>query len=169
MQRRSERHSRLRAPARDVTPEQFATARWVFAIFSANRRRLAGTVAALVYYARSRVAGAAKVARARRAYYARMRKPLKVEVPVPGPERIIYEGKEPPVVVEKEVVRWVDQIVLIPRCGIRNLILVNSLIRRSERSSGKGCKFSAGVITRAKLRSGRLRSFKVGDSSINVR
>jgi hypothetical protein len=75
-----------------------------------------------------------KVARARRAYYARMRKPLKVEVP--GPERIIYEGKEPPIVVEKEVVRWVDQIVLIPRWGIRNLIHVNSLIRRSGRSSG---------------------------------
>ena len=128
----------------DVTPEQFATARLVFATFSAIAVALAGTVAALVYYARSRVAGApsfvaglmAKVARARRAYYARMRKPLKVEVPVPGPERIIYEGKEPPIVVEKEVVRWVDQIVLIPRWGIRNLIHVNSLIRRSERSSG---------------------------------
>jgi hypothetical protein len=38
--------------------------------------------------------------------------------------------------VEKEVVRWVDQIVLIPRWGIRNLIHVNSPIRRSERSSG---------------------------------
>ena len=128
----------------DVTPEQFATARLVFATFSAIAVALAGTVAALVYYARGRVAGApsfvaglmAKVARARRAYYARMRRPLKVEVPVPGPERIIYEGKEPPIVVEKEVIRWVDQIVLIPRWGIRNLIHVNSLIRRSERSSG---------------------------------
>lgn len=61
----------------DVTQEQFATARWVFATFSAVSVALAGSIAALVYFARSRVPGApslvavlvAKVARARRAYY----------------------------------------------------------------------------------------------------
>ena len=37
-----------------VTPEQFATARWVFATFSAIAVALAGSVAALVYYASSR-------------------------------------------------------------------------------------------------------------------
>jgi hypothetical protein len=122
----------------DVTAEQFATARWVFATFSAIAVALAGTVAALVYYARNRVPGApsfvaglmAKVARARRAYYARLRKPLKVEVP--GPERVIYrEGKESPIVIDKikEVVRWIDHIVLIPRWGIWNPTYINSLIR----------------------------------------
>ena len=66
------------------------------------------------------------------------RRPLKIEVP--GPERVIYrDGKEPPTVVEKDdqrrswrlrrfdprfeftriVVRYIDQIVLIPRSGIR--------------------------------------------------
>lgn len=127
----------------DVTAEQFATARWVFATFSAIAVALAGTVAALVYYARSRVPGApsfvaglmAKVARARRAYYARLRKPLKVEVP--GPERVIYrEGKEPPIVIDKikEVVRSIDHIVLIPRWGIWNPTYINSLIRSGNRN-----------------------------------
>jgi hypothetical protein len=91
----------------DVTEEQFATARWVFSTFSAVAVALAGSIAALVYYARSRVPGAptlvgklvVKLLNARRAYFARKRKPLKVEVP--GPERVIYrDGKEPPVVVE---------------------------------------------------------------------
>ena len=126
-----------------VTPEQFATARWVFATFSAIAVALAGSVAALVYYASSRAPGApsafgvlmAKVSRARRAYYARLRKRLVREVP--GPERVVYrDGKEPPIVVEKEVVRFIDQIVLIPRFGIRSPIHVNSLIRRSKQSHG---------------------------------
>ena len=42
------------------------------------------------------------------------------EVPV---EKIIYrDGKEPPKIVEieKEVVKWIDRIVLIPRWGIKN-------------------------------------------------
>ena len=86
---------------------------------------------ALIYYSGSRVPGTpsflgglmAKLTRARRAYYARRRRPLKIEVP--GPERVIYrDGKEPPTVVEKEVVRYIDQIVLIPRSGIRELISV---------------------------------------------
>jgi hypothetical protein len=126
-----------------VTPEQFATTRWVFSTFSAISVALAGSIAALVYYSANRVPGsvsflarlAAKVARARRAYYARKRRPIKVEVA--GPERVLYrDGKEPAVVVEKEVVRWVDRIVLIPRWGISVPFLVNSLIRKSDRVPG---------------------------------
>jgi hypothetical protein len=129
----------------DVTDAQFATARWVFAIFSAVAVSLAGSIAALVYYARSRVPGAPsffvelmnKISRARRAYYARKRKAVVREVP--GPERVEYrDGKEPPTVVEKlvEVVRYIEQIVLIPRFGIRAPVHVNSLIRPSDRSIG---------------------------------
>jgi hypothetical protein len=123
-----------------VTPEQFATARWVFATFSAVAVALAGSIAALVYYARNRVDRApsllgrlaVKVARARRAYYARKRKSLRVEML--GPERIIYrDGKEPSTIVEKEVPRFIDRIVLIPRFGIRFPIHINSLIQRSDR------------------------------------
>jgi hypothetical protein len=125
----------------DVTSEQFATARWVFATFSSIAVALAGSISALVYYARNRAPGApspfgtlmVKVALARRAYYARKRRPLKVEVP--GPERVIYrDGKESPVVVEKEVPRFIDRIVLIPRWGIRVPTYINSLVRASERS-----------------------------------
>jgi hypothetical protein len=131
----------------NVTPEQLATARWVFSTFSAFAVALAGSIAALVYYASNRVPGArsflsdliAKVARARRAYYARKRRPLKVEVT--GPERVIYrDGKEPPTVVEKEVVRFIDQIVLIPRWGIRNPIHINALFRRNGRNRGDSPK-----------------------------
>ena len=76
----------------------------------------------------------AKCVRARRAYYARQRKLLVREVP--GPERVIYrDGKEPAVVVEKEVVRFIDRIVLIPRFGIRFPTYINSLIRRGEQKS----------------------------------
>jgi hypothetical protein len=123
----------------DVTPEQFAKSRLVFSSFSAIAVALAGSIAALVYYARSRVPGTPstvdrlieKVTRARRSYYARKRKPLKIAVP--GPERVIYrDGKEVPVVIEKEVIRHVDQIVLIPRWGIRFPLHINSLIRRNE-------------------------------------
>jgi hypothetical protein len=122
----------------DVKPEQFATIRGVFSSFSAIAVAVAGTVAALVYYARSRVPGApslflelmTKVARARRAYYARRRKPVVREVQ--GPERVIYrDGKEPPTVIEKEVVRWIDRIVLIPRWGIRMPTYINALIERN--------------------------------------
>jgi hypothetical protein len=125
----------------NVTAEQFATARWVFATFSAVAVALAGSISALVYYAGCCVPGSpsllggliAKLSRARRAYYARRRRPLKVEVP--GPERLTWrEGKEPPIVVEKEVIRLIDQIVLIPRWGITAPFHINSLIRRNERS-----------------------------------
>jgi hypothetical protein len=121
-----------------VTEEQFATARWVFSTFSAIAVALAGSIAALVYYARTRVPGGpsflaasmAKLLRARRAYFARKRDPLKVEVP--GPVRVEYrDGKGPPVVMEKEVVRWVDRIVLIPRWGIRVPTYINALIERN--------------------------------------
>jgi hypothetical protein len=48
-----------------------------------------------------------------------------------GPERIIYrDGKEPATVVEKEVTRFIDQIVLIPRWGIKAPILINALLSR---------------------------------------
>jgi cell division protein FtsB len=125
----------------DVTEDQFAMARWVFSTFSAVAVALAGSIAALVYYARTRVPGApsvltgsmTKFLRARRAYFARKRKPLKVEVP--GPERVIYrDGKEPPLVVEKLVDRLIDHIVLIPRWGIWNPTYINSLIRSSKRN-----------------------------------
>jgi hypothetical protein len=57
----------------NVTPEQLATARWVFSTFSAFAVALAGSIAALVYYARNRIPGTpsslggliTKVARAR--------------------------------------------------------------------------------------------------------
>src|SRR5262245_15003705 len=119
----------------DVTEEQFATARWVFSTFSAVAVALAGSIAALVYYAGTRAPGTpsfltesmAKLLRARRAYFARKRKILKVEVP--GPVRVEYrDGKEPPVVVEKLVDRLIDHIVLIPRWGIWNPTYINSLI-----------------------------------------
>jgi hypothetical protein len=125
----------------DVTEDQFAMARWVFSTFSAVAVALAGSIAALVYYARTRVPGApsvltgsmTKFLRARRAYFARKRKPLKVEVP--GPERVIYrDGKEPPVVVEKLVDRLIDHIVLIPRWGIWNPTYINSLIRSGKQN-----------------------------------
>jgi hypothetical protein len=120
----------------DVTEEQFATARFVFSTFSAIAVAMIGSIAALVYYARNRPQGApslfgrltAKLVRARRAYYARMRKPLKIDVP--GPERVIYrDGKEPAQVIvkDKEVVRRIDRIVLIPRWGIKAPLYVNSL------------------------------------------
>jgi hypothetical protein len=123
----------------DVTEKQFATIRGVFSTFSAVAVALAGSIAALVYYARSRVPGApslvgklaVKLLNRRRAYFARKRKPIKVAVP--GPERVIYrDGKEPPVVVEKLVDRLIDHIVLIPRWGIWNPTYINSLIRSGK-------------------------------------
>jgi hypothetical protein len=139
----------FRGSTADVTAEQFAAARWVFTTFSAVAVALAGSIAALVYYSGTRAPGAlsltgrlmAKMARGRRAYYARLRKPLKVEVP--GGERVVYrEGKEPPVVIEKEkiVERWRDQIVLIPRWGVKFPIHINSLIGRGGQSSGAEAK-----------------------------
>jgi hypothetical protein len=129
----------------EVTAEQFAKARWVFATFSAIAVALAGSIAALVYYARSRVPGAplflaqsiAKLIRARHAYYARKRRPLKIHVP--GPTIVEYrEGKEPPIVIEKEklVDRIIDHIILIPRWGIWNPTYINSLIRAAQGSLG---------------------------------
>jgi hypothetical protein len=60
---------------------------------------------------------------------------LKVEVP--GPVQVEYrDGKEPPIVIEKPVDRFIDHIVLIPRWGIWIPTYVNSLIRPIERSLG---------------------------------
>jgi hypothetical protein len=123
--------SYFRVNTTDVTDAQFAAARWVFSTFSAIAVALAGSVAALVYYATERTPGAplllGKLIRARRDYYARKRKKIYRDVPV---EKIIYrDGKEPPAMVEKEVVRWVDRIVLIPRWGLKYPIHANSLVR----------------------------------------
>ena len=123
----------------DVTEEQFASARWFFATLSAIAVAAAGSICALVYYAPTRKPGApssfsvlmAKVARARRAYYARKRKQLVREVP--GPERVVYrDGKEPAQIIEKEVPRFIDRIVLIPRFGIRVPTYINALIGRRK-------------------------------------
>jgi hypothetical protein len=126
----------------DVTQEQFAAARLVFSTFSAIAVALAGTVAALVYYSHDRIPGSPSVLatlfrpllRARRAYYARKRKQLVVKVP--GPERIEYrDGQAPPaapIVVEKEVPRFIDRIILIPRFGIRFPVYLNRLFRGDE-------------------------------------
>jgi len=119
-----------------VTSEQFATARLVFSTFSSVAVALAGTVAALVYYSHNRspqtpsefVRLMGQLVRSRRAYYARRRKQLVREIP--GPERVLYrEGAPPPVVVEKEVPRFVDRIVLIPRFGIRFPVYLNRLFQ----------------------------------------
>jgi hypothetical protein len=57
---------------------------------------------------------------------------------VPGPERIVYRDGKELVPVEKEVVRFIDKIVLIPRWGIHRPFFVNSLVRRSEQRSDSG-------------------------------
>jgi hypothetical protein len=139
----------------DVTPEQFEFVRFWFSVFSAIAVALAGTVSALVYYAKQRIPGDSvwtrlltKMLRARRAYYARKRKPIFRDVTVEvAKEKIVYQdrevpvekivyrdGKEPPTIVEKEkeVVKWIDRIVLIPRWGIKTPIHVNSLIRNKK-------------------------------------
>jgi hypothetical protein len=139
----------------EVTHEQFEFVRFWFSIFSALAVSLAGTVSALVYYAKQRIAGEsllsrflAKLLQARRAYYGRKRRPIYRDVPVEiEKEKIIYQdrevpvekiiyrdGKEPPKIVEieKEVVKWIDRIVLIPRWGIGTPVHVNSLIRDKQ-------------------------------------
>jgi hypothetical protein len=124
----------------DVTSEQFASARLVFATFSSIAVALAGTVAALVYYAHDRIPGSRSdlailiesLIRARRAYYARKRKPVVREIV--GPERVIFrDGPPPPVVIEKEVPRFIDRVVLIPRFGVRFPLYVNRLFREGSK------------------------------------
>jgi hypothetical protein len=123
----------------DVTQEQFSAARLVFSTFSSIAVALAGSVAALVHYSHNRIPGnpselarlLAPLLRARRAYYARMRKRVVREVP--GPERVEYrDGQAPPILVEKEVPRFIDRIVLIPRFGIRFPVYLNSLFRQEN-------------------------------------
>ena len=110
-----------RTKAADITDAQFEFVRFWFSIFSALAVALAGTVAALVYYAKDPILGRplllAKLVNAGRAYYARKRK------------TIYRDGKEPPTIVKEEVVKWIDRIVLIPRWGLRAPIYVNSLIK----------------------------------------
>ncbi|HWX17908.1 MAG TPA: hypothetical protein VNY07_15105 [Chthoniobacterales bacterium] len=127
------------AAVSDVTQEQFSKARLVFSTFSSIAVALAGSVAALVYYSHNRVPGSpselaslvAPLLRARRAYYARKRKRVVREVP--GPERVEYrDGQAPPIVIEKEVSRFIDRIILIPRFGIRFPVYLNSLFRREN-------------------------------------
>lgn len=122
-----------------VTAEQFAFARLIFATFSAIAVALAGTVAALVYYSRDRAPVRKQLLstlfdpllKARRAYFARKRKQLVREVA--GPERIVYrDGASPPTIVEKEVVRLVDRIILIPRFGIRSPTYINRLFGKDD-------------------------------------
>ncbi len=63
-----------------------------------------------------------------------------MKIEVPGPERVVYrEGKEPPVVIEKdkEVIRWIDRIVLIPRWGIRAPFNVNSLVNQHSQGEAE--------------------------------
>jgi hypothetical protein len=120
-----------RTKAADITDAQFEFVRFWFSIFSALAVALAGTVAALVYYAKDPILGRplllAKLVNAGRAYYARKRKTIYRDVPV---EKIIYrDGKEPPTIVKEEVVKWIDRIVLIPRWGVRTPVHVNSLIK----------------------------------------
>jgi hypothetical protein len=113
--------------ATELTPEQFAKAKGVFSTFGAMVIALTGSVAALVAYAPNRKESRmplsdllrAKVARAKRAYYARRRKPLRIEREVvrETPATVIYkDGKE---IVEKPVekIRYVDRTILIPRFG----------------------------------------------------
>jgi hypothetical protein len=118
-----------------------ALVRFWFSVFSAIAVSLAGTVLALVYYAKQRIPGEsllsrllAKLLQARRAYYARKRRPIYRDVPVEIKKEIYLDGKEPAKIVEieKEVVKWIDRIVLIPRWGIRTPIHVNSLIRDKQ-------------------------------------
>jgi hypothetical protein len=95
---------------------------------------LVGSVAAIVHYARSLVPGSssvleiqiAKLARALRAYIARKRKAVIREIPVfkDGKELVFRDGKE---IVIKEVIRYVDRIVLIPRWGGGLASYINSL------------------------------------------
>jgi hypothetical protein len=119
-----------RTGAADVTDAQFEFVRFWFSTFSAIAVSLAGTVAALVYYARDRMpnrpSSFGNLVNSGRAYFARKRGKIYRDVPV---EKIIYRyGKEPSTVVKEEVVKWIDRIVLIPRWGIRAPLHVNSLI-----------------------------------------
>jgi hypothetical protein len=71
-----------------------------------------------------------RVLRLRRAYYARKRRPV-YRVETVEVEKIIYrDGKEPPITVEVEKVKWIEKIVLIPRWGwLRYPIHINGLIQ----------------------------------------
>jgi hypothetical protein len=54
---------------------------------------------------------------------------------VQGLERVVYRDGKEPIGVEKEIVRFVDKIVLIPRWGIWMPFLVNSLWKNGAHAS----------------------------------
>jgi hypothetical protein len=95
-----------------VTDEQFEFVRFWFSVFSSIAVAMAGTVAALVYYAKDRVpgkpTGIGKLLRGARAYITRRRKKI---------------------IVERYKDGIIEHIVLIPRFGIKFPVHVNSLIK----------------------------------------
>jgi hypothetical protein len=99
----------FRVAVSDVTDAQFGFARWVFSTFSAISVALAGTVAALVYYAaecpRGKYSPIGKLIIGMRAYFARKRR--KTYVPQ------YRDGKEI-VTVDKPVPVRQPYIVLVP-------------------------------------------------------
>jgi hypothetical protein len=99
----------FRVAVSDVTDAQFGFARWVFSTFSAIAVALAGTVAALVYYAaecpRGKYSPIGKLISGMRAYFARRRR--KIYVPQ------YRDGKEI-VTVDKPVPVQQPYIVLVP-------------------------------------------------------
>jgi hypothetical protein len=101
--------SYFRVATTDVTDEQFATARWIFATFSALAVSLAGTVAALVYYAAERPRGKyspiGKMIAGIRAYVARRRRKIYVV------KTIYRDGKE---IVEKPIPVRQPYLILVP-------------------------------------------------------
>jgi hypothetical protein len=101
--------SYFRVATKDVTDEQFATARWIFSTFSAVAVSLAGTVAALVYYAAERPRGKysplGELVAGLRAYVARKRRKTYLV------KTVYLDGKE---IVEKPVPVRQPFVVLVP-------------------------------------------------------
>jgi hypothetical protein len=99
----------FRVAVSDVTDAQFSFARWVFSTFSAIAVALAGTVAALVYYAAERPQGKysplGKLIAGARAYVARKRRKMYLV------KTVYIDGKE---IVEKPMPVRQPYIVLVP-------------------------------------------------------
>jgi hypothetical protein len=110
-----------RVSSTEVTQKQFEFVRFWFSIVSAIAVSLAGTVFALVYYAKQRIAPesllsrlVAKLLQSRQAYYARKRRPIYRDVPVEiEKEKIIYQDREVPV----------EKIMRAP-CLLRSVLLL---------------------------------------------
>lgn len=103
--------SYFRHNAEDVTDEELAATRTFFAMFGAAIISILGTVAALVHYWPDTVGKPSKLARALRAYIARLRRQVvrleKVEVPVEKIVEKIVPEVEKPILIEKTIVRFV--------------------------------------------------------------